>query len=759
MDGDGRAKILDFGLAQTAQSTKLTRMGSTLGTVAYMSPEQARGEEVDARTDIWALGVTLYEMVAGKHPFAGDYEQAVVYSIMNEEPEPLTAVRTGVPMGLEWIVKKLLSKAADERYQSATGLLVDLKALESSLSDVSRVSVMGTTTIQPLPPNSSTSEVHGEPKRVVTPIQLIGIVGFVIVLTFVMTKMLTPTAVVDTSQGSRYLVSSVLSDGSSVSVFRQHFAVSADNKWLVFEARSDGVDRLYKLRTGQITPVEIPTTENAQYPFFSYDGRYVGFFANQSLQKVLLDGERPEVITTQTGSDFDGFAPNGAAWGAEGVIYFPLQNGIARVQASGGTPELIVVPDSGSGESYRWPHLVPDEEYLLITIYNALSGSRRLATLDLVSKQVEVLLDEEGHGAQITNSGQLLFNRFGQLMSAGFDTRDRKMSTSPTTVVGNHFLHVNGIGFGLSGSGKLVTGSRGDDGLNAYTWLWVDKEGQEVPISLLDGNGINIDSEHHRFSPDGNRVAFAEGGELAIYSILQDQSIPFEDELDSNRSAWSPDGNYLFFSIEGTNGIQIKRADLSEPRKLIFATDRPIYPTSWSQDRQTIAYYEVTEDQGRNIWMFDLADSVSTPYIVTPDNERAAYFSGDGKWIAYITDRSGRDEIWVDSFPVKGARTKVSQDGGTEPVWGPDNRFLYYRNGSQMIAAEIKLSPTFQVVKTTHLFDGPYLTRPNGSLYDIHPDGERFLMVRDPTQSMFNSLIVEENWLQHFIATQLDGTD
>ncbi len=141
LDGDGRAKILDFGLAQTAQSTKLTRMGSTLGTVAYMSPEQARGEEVDARTDIWALGVTLYEMIAGTHPFGGDYEQAVIYSIMNEDPEPLTAVRTGVPMGLEWIINKCLSKSSSARYQSCTDLMVDLLNIDlaqtSSLSGIS----------------------------------------------------------------------------------------------------------------------------------------------------------------------------------------------------------------------------------------------------------------------------------------------------------------------------------------------------------------------------------------------------------------------------------------------------------------------------------------------------------------------------------------------------------------------------------------------------------------------------------------------
>ncbi len=140
LDDDGRAKIMDFGLAQTAQSTKLTRMGSTLGTISYMSPEQARGEEVDARTDLWALGVTLYEMIAGKHPFEGDYEQAVVYSIMNEDPEPLTAVRTGVPMQLEWLIEKCLVKKSEGRYQSAQELIVDLKAIDVTSLAVSRVS-------------------------------------------------------------------------------------------------------------------------------------------------------------------------------------------------------------------------------------------------------------------------------------------------------------------------------------------------------------------------------------------------------------------------------------------------------------------------------------------------------------------------------------------------------------------------------------------------------------------------------------------
>ena len=750
----GSAKVLDFGLAQTAQSTKLTRMGSTLGTVAYMSPEQARGEEVDLRTDLWSLGAVLYEMIAGKSPFPGDYEQAVVYEILNQDPEPLTAVRTGVPMQLEWLVKKCLAKNSDQRYQTAIGLLVDLTAMNSSPELGVRPIPSGSVSDRSLNLSSSINDQPNVSRRLLTRSQLIVLIGLVIALTALATAYLTPTAVDDVSPGSKYLISNVSADGDQVSILSGHFAVSKDGRWLVFVAQSNGKTNLYKLLTGEYTPVKIPGTDDAQHPFFSFDERWVGFFANQSLKKVLLEGGSPEVVTSQTGSDAGQRAPDGGTWGSDGFIYFPLSGGIVRVEAAGGTPEVIVAPDSGSTESYHWPHFVSDENYLLVTVMNQPSTSRRIATLDLSNKRVQVILDEEGHGARNTNTGHIIFNREGSLMAAGFSVSDRKLLTVPFAIPGEFGLPNIDVGFGIAENGNLVTASIPKDSLNILTWIWVDKSGEEDPIFTIDTDENAYNIAFNRLSPAGDRISFSfENGEW-IYDIGRSQPIPFDDLHGGDQTAWSPDGDYIAYGSDDGSGIYIKRSDFSEPRRHVYASNKFLFVTSWAPDGQVLAFYVITEDQGRDVWTFNLTDSVATPYLVTSDNERAPYFSFDGHWITYVSDNSGQDEVWVDRFPDKGSSVRVSLGGGSAPAWSPDGHFLYYRNGTRMMAAEITFDPTFRVVNTVELFNGPYNYEVNLTSYSIHPDGERFLMVRDPSLSTYNTLIVEEKWLEKLTSIQ-----
>ena len=277
LDGESRAKILDFGLAQTTASTKLTRMGSTLGTVAYMSPEQARGEKVDARTDIWALGVTLYEMIAGSHPFGGDYEQAVVYSILNEDPEPLTAVRTGVPMGIEWLVSKCLSKKAENRYQTSSDLLVDLRNVDLTRSGISRTS-------------GFISGAHSTPAprhsmKVTRPaLWIVGDISalFIMWLGYFMRP-------VGNSIGGRDVVYSsiVLSPNAPLALIgtvpaflgQRAIALSSDGRLVAYAAElSLGETQLAVREMDGYETRLIPDTEGAYLPFFSPDGSQLGFF-------------------------------------------------------------------------------------------------------------------------------------------------------------------------------------------------------------------------------------------------------------------------------------------------------------------------------------------------------------------------------------------------------------------------------------------------------------------------------------------------
>ena len=363
---DGVVKIVDFGLARLAGATMLTKEGTTLGTTAYMSPEQTQGAEVDHRTDIWALGALLYEMISGKQPFAGDYEQAVMYSIMNEDPEPLTALRTGVPMELERIVNKCLAKDPKERYQHISELPVDLKAIA---------------TVGPRTPKIVKSIIKAREKsgRRLLPW------GVALLMTFLAAFLAGRGFLNSSAQApaslTRFTIS--LPPGRRF-VGANAVAISPDGQRLAYSAAAGKEPpRLYFRELSEFTAHPIPGTEGGDSPFFSPDGQWVGFFVENQIRKVATaEGAPVTICEVPTLSN----AFRAASWGADGHIFFPVgvAVGLARVDAGGGKPEMLVTPDPEKGElGYQRPSILPGGKALLFGLWT--SKGARLGVLSLTT--------------------------------------------------------------------------------------------------------------------------------------------------------------------------------------------------------------------------------------------------------------------------------------------------------------------------------------------------------------------------------------
>jgi serine/threonine-protein kinase len=353
----GVAKIMDFGLAKLQNRSKMTQLGTTLGTAAYMSPEQARGDEADNRSDIWSLGVVLYEMISGQLPFKGDYEQAVIYSIINEEPEPLTALRSGVPMKLEEIVNKLLAKDRDERYQNIIELPVDLK----------NVSLQDTTTSR-VRSSALTDTIHQEEEltgKVNYWHRTLIAVAITFVLTFALTWIFKPgPPALEPERTNNMVVSPSENTTLTFSDFNR-MAVSPDGKDIVYIASYAVGGGLFLKGAGSFETNELPGTRGARAPFFSPDGQWIGYFnaPADAIYKVLVDGGEPFKITSFNDNPM---FRSGATWGPDNTIIFP-EGVLKRIPESGGEP-AILTKAKRADELHLFPHMLPDGQTVLFTV-------------------------------------------------------------------------------------------------------------------------------------------------------------------------------------------------------------------------------------------------------------------------------------------------------------------------------------------------------------------------------------------------------
>jgi serine/threonine-protein kinase len=734
---EGEVKIVDFGLAKLSGQTKLTKPGSTLGTISYMSPEQLKGEKVDSRSDIWSLGVVMYEMITGQLPFKGDYEQAITYAVLNEEPEPITALRTGVPMTLEGIVMKALAKDPKHRYQHVDEMPVDLQNIETRLSGVSI-----TTTIKP---EVSTTKQHMSRYK--------GLLWVVITLITLLLGILIGRSMMDRQE--------------SQSVKRSHIVISesapidpiglAPYRWgqPAFTLSPDGTNLVYVANTGETTQlflrpmdgfdaVPMQDTGGAFHPFFSPDGQWIGFFSKNTLNKVSIKGGAPIPLCEVTD-------PFGGSWGSDNRIIF--------VQSQGNTLAFSSISSDGSSSGSIplgiwtiWPHILPGDKAVL-----ASSWPGRVSVVSLDTDQEKFLL--EGNNPRYVQTGHLIFEREGRLEAVLFDPQKLEVKGSPISILDNVRVETGerAAQFSFSNDGTLVYLPGGYQGIGKLTW--VDRHGNEKEISLPFA-----DYGSFKLSPNGQRLAIEEnkigGADIWIYD-LKGSRPPTKLTLEGNNRApiWTPDGESVVFTSERNEYSNIfrKRTDGSrEIQHLTNNRDKQIWlnPTSLSPDGNVLAF-ERHGPGGTDIMIMKIDDeSEPQPFYSTTFVEHSAVFSPDGQWIAYNSNEQGEKmNVYVAPYPATGDKKLISMDGGYEPQWSRDSMELFYWNYDVMtlkwMVINYETKPTFKPGMPQELFKGNYLDI-NGRGWDVSKDGQWFLLLKpgEEYNKKYTQLKVVTNWFE-----------
>lgn len=692
LTGGGDAKVLDFGLAKTAASTKLTQMGSTLGTVAYMSPQQARGEDVDHRSDLWSLGAVLYEMTAGKLPFPGDFEQAVVYSILNEEPQPLTAVRTGVPMALEWIVTKLLAKDPDERYQTATDLLVDLRTVDLKSTGMSRSRV---SVADAVPPSQ-------ESKRTAKPLSvslwiavgfLVGLAVMGLVWAFVPRSAAT-SAVVETSV-KRFQVPLRASRGLS------GVDISPDGSKIVYADVDNTVDNVHVLDLATGATRTIEGSAGTVLVSVSPDGQWVLLTKSVSIERVSMFAGTPlPVVTTEEGT------PR-ADWGPGNWVVYENQQAIWKASTETNEAMPFTVKDTASGEvDHDWPRLLPDGRTVMATIeYDNKPSVIGFWDFDTGERKGQIPLP--GYRARYVSSGHLMLilgATSGNLVALPFDLRTLSPTGPPVPVLAN----VSTLIATSSDGGTLVTG--GEQG----TELSPTRATPLAAVTFPSGaSPLDFEPTIYRsfeISPDGKKVVAeissvetpygmvggARSVDVWVLDLERETKIQLSSGGVGSGPTWSTDGDsviYIRDSKTNTLGrLAVQAADGSgSARSLGFNVGAQIIDVDVSPDGSHAAY--VLGESGTGVTRLivrDLRTGQTVDLSRRMDaNIRHPRFSPDGRYVAYQSSAT----ILVRSSDGNDVPVQTGQ--ASLPTWSADGTALYSMANGVLFKSDVSLDPRF----------------------------------------------------------------
>lgn len=742
---DGTVKILDFGIAK-ALGESASETTAAFGTVSYMAPEQIRGQTVDGRADLWAVGVLLYEMLTARKPFAGDHEVAVAHAIVHDEPVPPSKLRPGVPADVENIVLTLLQKDPSARPATVDDLIADLAAVEIDA------------------PKARRRRVRTRSRRL-TRRGLVAALGAGLIAGGIGgTVVARGLRAANPKMVSRY--SMALPDGEGLAGAQNEYnriAVSPDGERLVYVGASpDGTTQLLLRRHDQLHATPLTGTEGAVNPFFSPDGSRVGFVTTGSrlaLKVISVDGGEP---TTLADSMVDG---GGAAWGYDGYIYYDSQLeglGLARVQETGGPPEPATRLDVPGGELWHYqPEPLPSGRGVLFVIRRSNMRESDIAVTDPKTGAHRVLL--RGLTPRYAASGHLVYVTVdGALMAVPFDQEKLALTGEPTTLAdGIKVLGAGQADLGISATGTLVYAA-GGSAAGQDELVWVARDGQATSVDP----GWRHDFGPLALSPDGKELAVSvtQGGEYNLWIKRLDAGPASRLATWASYPSWAPDARRVAFVANSQQrsaldlDLYIGRADGSAPPRLFRSEAGFLQDAEYSRDGEWLLYRN-----GSDLFAVRTrGDTTRIPLVTTPFHELAPRLSPDGHWLAYSSDESGRREVYVRPFPATAsARWTVSTGGGAEPLWSPGGRELFYQNARrELVAVAVSSDTTFAIGVQRVLFSTvPYEDHTEiGRSYDVSPDGRRFLMIRPPAISD-DELIVVENFFEELKATDGSSAD
>jgi serine/threonine-protein kinase len=744
---DGNPVISDFGIALAvgaAGGGRLTETGLSLGTPHYMSPEQATGDQaVHVATDIYALGCVLYEMLVGEPPYTGSTAQAILGKIIQAKPVSVTEARRSVPTHVDAAVRRSLEKLAADRFATARDLAVALGdrgfrhgEAEGVGAVAGRWNAAGVAAAAALLASAVTGTVawtlaSGAPSGPVP------VVRFPIAL-----------------PGGGAL------RGNTV----QTLELTRDGRALVINALTgaSGGSQLFLRSLESLEAIPIRGTEGVGSFFLSPDGGSVGFYAvsDNTIKRVPLAGG-PAATVSETGLVAGGF--QGASWGEGGRIVFSTNAyaGLMQVREVGGAAEPLTTPEEGSEEVHANPHFLPGGQHLLFEIRTAGQAPEtfEIAFLSLATGEYERLTN--GSYPHYVGDGYLVFRRGTALWGAAFDPERGTLEGDAVPVLEG--VQGGPRYFSVSHGGALVYAPLVEETGAARTLVWLDRSGQETALPIERQPYV-----YPRISPTGDRLAVAVPEDVVALGSNADLWVFDLDRFARSRITfgannrfypiWTPDGRRLTYADASTNQNRLLRSvadGVGRTDTLLPLGDRR-FPTSWHPDGRTLAYYvgpAGTPTNSRDIWLLHVeADSTrQEPLIATPFQDRAPTFSPNGRWIAYASNKSGRDEVYVIPYPSPGPESTVSTAGGNEPVWSRDGRELFYRSEDQLMVVDVQLGDRFRAGTPRPLFADTYERDGGGgggiANYDVTPDGERFVMVRRdaPTQG---EVVVVLNWVE-----------
>jgi eukaryotic-like serine/threonine-protein kinase len=734
------AKLMDFGLAKTAAAgasgvssapllsagrtmteaspmSPLTTAGSVIGTIQYMSPEQIEGKEADARSDLFALGAVVYEMLTGTRPFEGKSQISVASAILEKEPDSISKTQPLTPPAFEYLVTNCLAKNPDDRYQTAHDVVLQLNWIAQSGARV----------------HQSTGK-NDNRREMLAWLIVGGLALLLIAFVFWWRASRVPPE-------TKFFSAPLHFAARDVAVSPNGHTVA-----IVGHRESDRSSAIWIYEPGTQDATSLPNTEGASFPFWSPDGQSLGFFADGKLKKLSLTGGPAQTLC-------DAPTGRGGTWSKDGVILFTpsghLGVGLYRIPASGGTPVQITVPDKSLLEdSHRWPVFLPDGiQYLYSAIH--LSGRRELSSVYMGSlgSNEKRLVTKAGANVSYV-APYLLFYRDQTLFGQPFDTKKSEPTGEPFPILTDiqYWPRISEAVFAATSAGLLVAQKAGDSG--ASQPLWFDRKGQEIGIVLKPGIYGNIS-----LAPNGRVVASdttdpaSQNTDVWTYD-LENQSakrLTFDPAIDST-PIWSPDGSRMVFgSNRGVNfDLYLKDANGAQEEKPIPQDGPDRFPTDWSRDGKYILY-----ERGADLWFVTVPGFHPTQFLKASSTLKGGRFSPDGKWVAYSSNESGRWEIYVTSFPEAHGKWQVSNAGGVEPKWRGDGKELFYLSpDSKMVAVPVKTGPSFDPGTPVVLFQAnprEMLATSEQFSYEVSQDGGKFL-INTHLKTATTPLSVILNW-------------